>query len=309
MCYSAEIEADYRKYVRMYGAHISIREFSKLYWERTEGSGANTPKAMDEVFTDPSIEAHVKTGIPIQMFRSAQEIVHQRELFTQRQRLAEAEGKLQEKQTKTAAESRRVATNKIDAALGKLEDLKRTELLPRDSRIYPGWYVPVMIVQDGERVIVPMRFRCRLPGWTEADEREKDGSYNARLDRLTTSWSKLFGHQHGVMLVDRFYENVTRDGKKVVLKFDPVPAQPMMVACLWNRSELPGEDYLLSFAAITDDPPPEVAAAGHDRCIVPIKAEHVDAWLNPDPADLDAQFAILTDRERPYYEHEIAKAA
>lgn len=309
MCYSAQIEADYRKYVKMYGAHISIREFSKLYWERTEGSGANTPKAMDEVFDDPSIKGHEKTVIPIEMFRSAQEIVLQQELFGQRQRLADAERKLQEKQTKTAAESRRVATNKIDAALRKLEDLRRTESLPRDSRIYPGWYAPVMVVQDGERVIVPMRFRCRLPGWTEADEREKDGSYNARRDRLTTSWRKVFGHRHGVMLVEWFYENVKRDGKNVVLKFDPVPAQRMLVACLWNRSELPGEDYLLSFAAITDDPPPEVAAAGHDRCIVPIKAEHVDAWLNPDPANLDAQFAILDDRERPYYEHEIAKAA
>ena len=28
-----------------------------------------------------------------------------------------------------------------------------------------------------------------------------------------------------------------------------------------------------------------------------------DAWLNPDPADLAAQYAILDDRERPYYEH------
>lgn len=308
MCYSAQIEADYRKYVKMYGAYISIREFAKLYWERTQGSGANTPKAMDEVFADP-IEAHVKTGIPIEMFRGAQEIVHRQELFTQRQRLAEAERKLQERQTKAAAESRRIATNKINSTLMNLEDLKRTELLPRDSRIYPGWYAPVMIVQAGERVVVPMRFRCRLPGWTEADEREKPGTYNARMDRLTTTWRKLFGHQHGVILADRFYENVKRDGKNVVLRFDPVPAQRMLLACLWNRSELPGEDYLLSFTAITVDPPPEVAAAGHDRCIVPIRPEHLDAWLNPNPADIDAQFAILDDRERPYYEHEVAKAA
>ena len=60
------------------------------------------------------------------------------------------------------------------------------------------------------------------------------------------------------------------------------------------------------FAAITDEPPPEVAAAGHDRCIIPIKPENVDAWLNPDPTDLAAQYAILDDRERPYYEHRLA---
>jgi len=62
----------------------------------------------------------------------------------------------------------------------------------------------------------------------------------------------------------------------------------------------------ISFAAITDEPPPEVAAAGHDRCIIPIKPEHIDAWLNPDPHNLAAQYAILDDRERPYYEHRMA---
>ena len=61
-----------------------------------------------------------------------------------------------------------------------------------------------------------------------------------------------------------------------------------------------------SVAAITDDPPAEVAAAGHDRCIIPIKPENIDAWLNPDPKNLAALYAILDDRERPYYEHRLA---
>ena len=32
-----------------------------------------------------------------------------------------------------------------------------------------------------------------------------------------------------------------------------------------------------SFAAVTDDPPPEVAATGHNRCIIAIKPENVVA--------------------------------
>jgi putative SOS response-associated peptidase YedK len=63
---------------------------------------------------------------------------------------------------------------------------------------------------------------------------------------------------------------------------------------------------LLSFAAITDEPPSEVAAAGHDRCIIPIKLRHIDAWLAPEAGNLAAQYAILDDRERPYYEHRLA---
>ena len=68
----------------------------------------------------------------------------------------------------------------------------------------------------------------------------------------------------------------------------------------------PGEPDLMSFAAITDEPPAEVAAAGHDRCIIPIRPKHVDAWLNPDPVNLAAQHAILDDRARPFYEHRMA---
>jgi putative SOS response-associated peptidase YedK len=63
---------------------------------------------------------------------------------------------------------------------------------------------------------------------------------------------------------------------------------------------------LLSFAAITDEPPTEVAAAGHDRCIIPIKPENVDAWLAPSGRERSSLQAVLEDRERPYYEHRLA---
>jgi hypothetical protein len=62
----------------------------------------------------------------------------------------------------------------------------------------------------------------------------------------------------------------------------------------------------LSVAAITDEPPAEVAAAGHDRCIIPIKAEHIDAWLKPQAKNLAALYSILDDRATPYYEHRMA---
>ncbi len=51
----------------------------------------------------------------------------------------------------------------------------------------------------------------------------------------------------------------------------------MYVACLWSHWTAPGKEDLFSFALITDEPPTEVLAAGHDRCIIPIKQEKVDA--------------------------------
>ena len=120
------------------------------------------------------------------------------------------------------------------------------------------------------------------------------------------------------MVLNAFFENVNRHraegrelapGEKVenmVLEFRPRPTQQMLAACFWSRWTAPGEPDLLSFAAITDEPPMEVVAAGHDRCIIPIRPENVDAWLNPDPKNRAALYAILDDRERPYYEHRLA---
>lgn len=120
------------------------------------------------------------------------------------------------------------------------------------------------------------------------------------------------------MVVTRFFENVSRhrmEGRdlapdeseeNVVLEFTPKPRHDMLVACLWSHWLGAGDEDLLSFAAITDEPPPEVAAAGHDRCIIPIKPENIDAWLNPEASNLDALQAILQDRDQPYYEHRLA---
>jgi putative SOS response-associated peptidase YedK len=163
------------------------------------------------------------------------------------------------------------------------------------------------VMDNGRKVIKPMRYQCRPEGKPASYDTKFPGTYNARRDNLEGGfWKGLFGRNHGILVVSRFYENVNQNGKNVVLEFDPRTGEDMLVACLWSRWTAPGEPELLSFAAITDEPPPEVAAAGHDRCIVPIKAEHVDAWLNPHSTDIRALYKILDDRERPYYEHRLA---
>lgn len=304
MCFSAKIQANYREYVRRYGADVDVDTFQRLYFARAAAVDIKIPKALDAALLDAPISDDISSAIADYQRQRTTEL--EAELFAQRTRLAAAERKLQAKLTKAASEDARIATNKIDAAVRGLDDLRRRELLERDSRIFPGWYAPVLIELDGKRLVVPMRYRCRIPGWTEADERIKNGTYNARADALGTAWRKVFGFTHGLVLVDTFFENVKLDGQNVVLRFDPTPPRPMQVACLWTRTEIPGADDLWSFAAITDEPPPEVAAAGHDRCIVPVKSSNVDAWLAPDPSQRAQLREILADRERPYYEHQLA---
>jgi putative SOS response-associated peptidase YedK len=319
MCYSAQIQADYRKFVRMFGAIMDIGEFSRLFFERAEGvSKAKIPKAMEAAFASPQNDAEREIEAFIDRFNAEQSTKLEQELFKQKKRLADAERTLLTKTTKAAIESRRIASDKIDSTMRRLADLERIDLKPRDSRIFPGSYAPVMVIENGQRVVKPMRYQCRIAGKPASYDIKYPGTYNARRDNLEGFWKPCFGYTHGVILVDVFYENVSKakfEGtlsethdrdENIVLEFRPSNGELMHVACLWSRWTAPGEPDLLSFAAITDEPPPEVAAAGHDRCIIPIKPENIDAWLNPYASDLAAQYAILDDRDRPYYEHRLA---
>ena len=317
MCYSAMVKADYKKYVQMFGAAMSIREFYDVFYRRAEEGKLKIPKEMEAAFDNPQTEDERAIKALIDRFNAQQATKFEQELFKQRKRLVDAERALQTKTTKKAEEDQRISTDKVRQLMGRLSDLKRTELLDRDSRIFPGYYLPVMIWEDGRRVIKPMRYQCRPAGKPAFYDVKFPGTYNARRDNLEGFWKNQFGHSHGIIVVNAFYENVNRHkiegrelapGEKeenVVLEFRPRPTQDMLVACLWSKWTGDGED-LLSFAAITDEPPEEVAAAGHDRCIVPIQPQNIDAWLNPNPKDLGSLYAILDDRERPYYEHRLA---
>ena len=107
------------------------------------------------------------------------------------------------------------------------------------------------------------------------------------------------------MVAEVFYENVDDgQGGSMELQFVPRTGEPMLIACLWSHWTDPAGQAppLYSFAAITDEPEPEVAAAGHDRLDMNLKPEHVDAWLAPN-GDAAAMQALFDDKRHPYDEH------
>ena len=50
------------------------------------------------------------------------------------------------------------------ALLERLADLRRSEAAEEDDRIFPTIYVPLIVTEDGRRVIKPMMYACRLAG-------------------------------------------------------------------------------------------------------------------------------------------------
>src|SRR5687768_2381004 len=300
MCYSAQIQAAYSKYLRETGAEMDLEQFEEIFGARVSDASIRIPRAVERWFDTPATDAERKIKSLIDDSRNTEIAKLERDVFAQKKRLADAERTLASKPTKTAAESRRIATNKIESAITRLERLKAVKPHPEEARIFPMHFAPI-VMQDGARRVMRLaRYHCRKPGESAGVDRQLPGLYSARRDSLGKYWKELFASHHAVMLAESFFENVQRDGKNVVLHFNPKPAGTMLVACLYSQWRDPKDgSALLSFAAITDEPPAEVAAAGHDRMIINLKAEHLDAWLQPKGKSSEELQTVLSDRQMP----------
>ena len=315
MCFSARVRQSLHDLMKKFGATVDWEAFELLFRQRLEGSGIKVSRALEDNFNEPSNPIAARTREHIEAFRRAQVTAWEQDLFAQKKRLADASRKLQVKETKKARDDVRIATNKIDNYMERLSDLKRTEPQPNDGRIFPMTYAPVVVTAAGRKMIRPMRYTCRLAGKPAFYDRKFPGTYNARRDNLEGFWSQQYGAHHGVIWVDSFFENVpthlyekrelaaSEQETNTVLHFEPNPPEPMIVACLWSHWSGQGEPDLDSFAAITDEPPPEIAETGHQRCIVSLQSNNVDEWLNPSGIPKSRLEEILSDRKPVFYEH------
>jgi putative SOS response-associated peptidase YedK len=321
MCYSAQVLQVVRKLQRELGIRLDYWEAEKLFMRRLDDPSVIISRGFEANFADPASDQERRIEAAINEHRSRVATKLEKDLFSQKTRLVNAERSLKEKETKKAREDVRIATNKIETLTTKLADLRRGEPNSEDNRIFPMIYTGVIVRQDGHNVLTPMRYYCRPAGKPAFYDKQFPGLYNARRDNLEQFWGEQFGHHHAIMVVESFYENVRlhamehrelrpgEDEQNVVLQFLPEPAQPMLIACLWSHWTDPKDPDVRGFAAITDEPPADVAAAGHDRCIINIRAEHVEAWLTPEGRSAKDLQSILSDRAVPVFQHAAQQAA
>jgi putative SOS response-associated peptidase YedK len=310
MCFSAQLLQAYATYVKLTGAQMDIDQFREIFGHRNANPTIKIPRAVERWFDNPQNDAEREIKALIDQHRSAEITNLEKEVFAQKRRLGDAERTLASKATKAATESKRIAGDKIEKAMTRLERLKAEKPHPAEARIFPMHFAPI-VIQDGDRRVLRLaRYHCRKPGEPAFIDKKLPGLYNARRDSLGKYWREQFGTTHALMLVESFFENVERDGRNQVLHFIPRPADVMLIACLYSDWRDPKTGAaLLSFAAVTDEPPAEVAAAGHDRMIVNLKAANVDAWLSPGGRPSDEIQGLLADRQTPYYEHAVMVAA
>lgn len=70
------------------------------------------------------------------------------------------------------------------------------------------WYAPVVVMEEGKRVIKAMRYHCRPNGSPEFIDRKFDGLYNARRDTMNKAkslWKPLSGKNHAIMVATSFF--------------------------------------------------------------------------------------------------------
>jgi putative SOS response-associated peptidase YedK len=321
MCYSAQVIQMVRKLSRQLGIRLDYDEVEKLFFRRLDDSSINISRGFEANFDEPATEQERRIKGAIDEYRSKVASKMEKDLFTQKARLVTAQRSLKEKETKKAREDVRISTSKIETLSTKLTQLRSSEPNEEDSRIFPFVYAGVIVKKDGQNLLTPMRYHCRPAGQPAFYDRKFPGLYNARRDNLERFWGEQFGSHHAILVVESFYENVKRHSmehrellageaeENVVLQFKPEPVQTMYIACLWSHWTDPQQPDLRGFAAITDEPPADVAAAGHDRCIINLKPEHVDAWLMPESRSRAELQSILSDRAIPVFQHEVSQAA
>lgn len=87
MCYSAMIQADYEKYVRHYGATLSLEDFALNVWAAPDrATKKRRPKALDDWFRGLSDPKAQEIWHEIQRQRAERETELQQELFKQKKR-------------------------------------------------------------------------------------------------------------------------------------------------------------------------------------------------------------------------------
>ncbi len=326
MCYSAILLQNAKKLERIFNAQMELNEYAELFRRRLEGEKLYLNKAMEYPFThDAKTPQEKKIQKDILAWHEHEITRLEKELFAQTTRLNDAVRILATMNTKKAQNDQRIATNKISKAKFDLERHRTIEITSdAEEKIFPLHYVSMLCLNTkNEKIIRPARYLMRPHNKDEKFDAKFNGCYNARFDGLESVpwWRDSFTRRHGLILVNRFYENVetkrylennklpqnSEPRENLVLCFQPDNVDYMYIPTLWDEWTSKDGQRLISTALITDEPHEEIARAGHDRTPIFLKPDAVDLWLQA-KTTTEAHDALAL-RERPFYSHKVMGVA
>ncbi|MGO9945596.1 MAG: hypothetical protein ACLPWG_01955 [Steroidobacteraceae bacterium] len=157
MCYSAQVIQMARKLSRQLGIRLGYDEIEKLFFRRLDDPSLLISRGFEANFDDPATDQERRIKGAIDEHRSRIASKMEKDLFTQKTRLVNAQRSLNEKETKKAREDVRIATSKIETLTAKLSQLRTSEPNAEDNRIFPFVYAGVIVRSDRENLLTPMR--------------------------------------------------------------------------------------------------------------------------------------------------------
>jgi putative SOS response-associated peptidase YedK len=300
-----------------YDARIDYENLHNMFYRRLTDDHIKICKALEAEFDDAENSEEREIQKLIRAYRKVKLKELELDLEKQEKRLKVAEEALTLKETKKFLNEKRIATNNVEKNRDRIRGLNRSDLIPTDSRVFPMTFAPIIIHEDGENVIKLARYHCRPANKPESIDIKYNGLYNARRDNLGNAfWRDLFGFKHGFFVVESFYENVSakdyspnpsEEDKNMVIQFRSNKNADLKIACLYDYWGYSPEDGFYSFAALTNDPTPEISETGHDRLIIALKDENIIPWLQPERVTKKQLEAILDNPEHHVYEHTISR--
>jgi hypothetical protein len=135
MCYSAQVIQLARKLHRQLGIRLDYDDIEKLFFRRLDDPSLNISRGFAANFDEPSTDQERRIKAAIDEHRSRLATKLEKDLFSQKTRLVNAERSLKDKETKKAREDVRISTTKIETLSTKLTRLRSTEPNEEDNRI------------------------------------------------------------------------------------------------------------------------------------------------------------------------------
>ncbi len=308
MCYSAMIEADLREMEKMFGVKVDWTSFDEAYDIRSKYQQAMIPSAIDSYIIQNAETTTQKRLAKMAKAHYKAEI----DKFSAKLKKYEQDVKDFEAKIKSGSKAKDLdekLCKRRETVQWHKEKIEYYEKIEEAGapRVFPNFYAPVIVKEGKGQDLRLMRYHVCPKNGKELNAFQYN-MFNARKDRLldARNWKAIFGKQHAIFPFYRFYESVPGEtGEAKIIYFEPKDQEIMWSAAIFEESKIaPG--LLRSFAAITDDPPPEVAETGHDRCPIFITKDKFASWLDPKGAKKEDLIELLNSTVPTYFEHKAA---
>lgn len=170
------------------------------------------------------------------------------------------------------------------------------ESLSPSYNVAPGQLVPVVIVEDGVRVLLSMRWGL-IPSWAK-DPAIGNRLINARAETVAEkpSFRRALRERRCLILSDGFYEWKVAGGRKTPYHVTLGDRDVFAFAGLWERWVSPEGDELRTCAIVTTAANAFMRAI-HERMPVILASGDEARWLDPAVKDPAALLPLLSPYE------------